>query len=61
LGEGSSSCYCYQAKEKSTPRFGLGWEFDKKYMKRNIEKNPFFKGKALQNLNFENEQQKWIT
>ena len=26
LGEGSSSCY--QVEVKSTPRVGLGWEFD---------------------------------
>ena len=26
LGGGCS--YCYQTKVKSTPRFGLGWEFD---------------------------------
>jgi hypothetical protein len=35
LGEGRSSsssscCCCYHGKTKSTPRFGLGWEFDKK-------------------------------
>ena len=32
LGEGYSCyscCSCYQVKVKSTPRFGLGWEFDK--------------------------------
>ena len=23
-----SSCSCYHGKTKSTPRFGLGWEFD---------------------------------
>ena len=26
----SPSSSCYRGKVKSTPRFGLGWEFDKK-------------------------------
>ena len=36
LGGGSSSS-CYQVKVKSTPRFGLGWEFDNKSVTRRNE------------------------
>ena len=28
FGWGSSCSCCYHRKTKSTPRFGLGWEFD---------------------------------
>ena len=28
----SCSCSCYHGKTKSTPRFGLGWEFDNNHL-----------------------------
>jgi hypothetical protein len=29
FGGGSCGCCCYHMKVKSTPSFGLAWEFDK--------------------------------
>jgi hypothetical protein len=55
FGWGACSCYCYHRKTKSTPRFGLGWEFDKnKYTLDPLnpadivsQKTPFLREKNL--------------
>ena len=48
----SSSCCCYRGKTKSTPRLGLGLEFDKKKLSQSVTLGTDFLKNALKKFSY---------